>query len=157
MVAVNDNAVARKHRLRTFVRHKSNTAQLTYSIHSVLKFAIIRAFGRGRWKVISMRIGDISIVAALLAASLSLVSFSQIIPQTPPQTGRTGARRAFDLFSIEQEIEIGRNSATAVEKSLTLLADVRVNEYVGCLGQALCARAPARDFPYSFKIVDAPE
>ena len=157
MVAVNDNAVARKHRLRTFVRLMSNTAQLTYSIHGVWKFATLRAFGRGCWKVISMRIGDFSIVAALLTASLFWVSFSQSIPQTAPQTGRTGARRVFNLFSIEQEIEIGRNSATAVEKSLTLLADVRVNEYVGCLGQALCARARARDFPYSFKIVDAPE
>src|SRR5262245_13941930 len=47
MVAVNDNAVARKHRLRTFVRLMSNTAQLTYSIHGVWKFATLRAFGRG--------------------------------------------------------------------------------------------------------------
>src|SRR5262249_52545526 len=105
-----------------------------------------------------MRIGDFSArsvacVTALLVAVAPLAAPSQ----TCAQTKWTGARQGFNVFSPEQEIEIGRNSVIAVDKYLTLLSDASVNEYINRLGQTLAARSPTLRFPFSFKIVNSPE
>src|SRR5262249_25044475 len=68
-----------------------------------------------------------------------------------------GVRPGFNLFSPQQEIEIGRNSAPALERRLPLFSDASVNEYISRLGQTLIARAPGERYPYSFKIADLPE
>jgi Zn-dependent protease with chaperone function len=96
-----------------------------------------------------MRVGDFSFRIAMLLVITPLISFSQ--------AGQTGARRAFNLFSPKQEIEIGRQSAIAVEKRLPLLSDAGVNEYVNRIGRALIARAPGERYPYNFKTVNIPE
>jgi len=96
-----------------------------------------------------MRVGDFSVRIATLLLITPLISFSQ--------AGQSGARRAFNLFSPKQEIEIGRQSSVAVEKRLPLLSDAGVNEYINRLGQTLIARAPGERYPYSFKIVNVSE
>jgi Zn-dependent protease with chaperone function len=104
---------------------------------------------RRRWRAVSMRVGDFSVRIATLLVITPLISFSQ--------AGQTGARRAFNLFSPKQEIEIGRQSSVAVEKRLPLLSDAGVNEYINRLGQTLIARAPGERYPYSLKIVNVSE
>src|SRR6266508_4158110 len=101
---------------------------------------------RRRWRAVSMRVGDFSVHIATLLVIIPLISFSQ--------AGQTGARRAFNLFSPKQEIEIGRQSSIAVEKRLPLLSDAGVNEYINRLGRTLITRAPGERYPYSFKIVN---
>jgi Zn-dependent protease with chaperone function len=96
-----------------------------------------------------MRVGDFSVRIATLLIITPLISFSQ--------AGQTGARRAFNLFSPKQEIEIGQQSSIAVEKRLPLLSDAGVNEYINRLGKTLVARAPGERYPYSFKIVNVSE
>ncbi|MGH9769841.1 MAG: M48 family metalloprotease [Blastocatellia bacterium] len=71
-------------------------------------------------------------------------------------SSQTGAREGFNLFSPQQEIEIGRDSVIMVERHLPLLSDASVNEYISHLGRALSARAPGERYPYSFKIADVP-
>ena len=97
-------------------------------------------------------------VAALMLMALPLTSASQ--------TGRTGqngqivrigVRPGFNLFSPQQEIEIGRQSVIAIEKQLPLLSDAGVDEYINCLGQTLITRAPGERYPYSFKIANIPD
>ena len=96
-----------------------------------------------------MRVDDFSVRIATLLILTPLISFSQ--------AGQTGARRAFNLFSPKQEIEIGRQSSIAVEKRLPLLSDAGVNEYINRLGLTLVTRAPGERYPYSFKIVNVSE
>ena len=96
-----------------------------------------------------MRVGNFSVCIATLLVITPLISFSQ--------AGQTGARRVFNLFSPKQEIEIGRQSAIAVEKRLPLLSDAAVNEYINRIGKALIARAPGERYPYNFKITNVPE
>ncbi len=93
-----------------------------------------------------MRVSDFSVRIAALLVITPLISLSQ--------AGQTGARRAFNLFSPKQEMEIGRQSSIAVEKRLPLLSDAGVNEYFNRLGQTLITRAPGERYPYSFKIVN---
>jgi Zn-dependent protease with chaperone function len=73
------------------------------------------------------------------------------------QAAQSGAPRGFNLLTFEQEIEIGRRSAVAVEKRLPIVSDAAVNEYINRLGRKLIPRAPATGYSYSFKIANVSE
>jgi hypothetical protein len=74
-----------------------------------------------------------------------------------PLTGlaQTKVRPGFNLFTPQQDIEIGQQSAAEAEKQLPLLDDARAADYLSRLGQALAAQAPGERYPYTFKIVNA--
>lgn len=59
----------------------------------------------------------------------------------------------FNLFSKEQDIQLGKEAAGQVEKEMTLVTDAELNEYVQRIGGKLAATPEAAGFPYSFKIV----
>ena len=59
------------------------------------------------------------------------------------------------MFSVEQDIELGREAAKDAEKQLVLVNNRDANAYVAALGQQLVAKAPNENkFPFTFKIVD---
>ncbi|HEV2861301.1 MAG TPA: M48 family metallopeptidase [Pyrinomonadaceae bacterium] len=63
----------------------------------------------------------------------------------------------FNLFTPEQDIELGRNSAVEIERQLPLVEDERTTRYINALGARLVAHAPGYGFPYKFAVVDARE
>lgn len=63
----------------------------------------------------------------------------------------------FNLFTPEQDIELGRHSAVEIEGQLPLVEDERTAAYVSALGARLAAHAPGYGFPYKFVVVDARE
>jgi beta-barrel assembly-enhancing protease len=99
-----------------------------------------------------MKAGALSIRTATLLVTASLISLSQGIGSQV-----ASARRGFNLLTPQQEVEIGRQSAIAVEKRLPLLSDAGVNEYINRIGQGLAARAPGERYPYSFKTANVSE
>jgi beta-barrel assembly-enhancing protease len=61
-------------------------------------------------------------------------------------------------FSIEQEIELGKQASAEVERELPILpANDKVSHYVRGLGQKLAAQVPEPKYPYSFKVVNQKE
>ena len=66
-------------------------------------------------------------------------------------------RTGFNLFTPEQDIKLGRESAQQVESEVRLLNDPAVSEYLRALGTKLSALAPGHDFPYQFRVVAAEE
>ncbi|HEY7820381.1 MAG TPA: M48 family metallopeptidase, partial [Vicinamibacteria bacterium] len=60
----------------------------------------------------------------------------------------------FNLFSTDQEIEIGRDSAQEVERELPVLRDARISGYVEEVGERLAREAPGADYPYQFRVLD---
>ncbi|HEX8153618.1 MAG TPA: M48 family metallopeptidase, partial [Thermoanaerobaculia bacterium] len=68
---------------------------------------------------------------------------------------QTNVKPGFNLFSAEQDVEIGRQSASEAERQLPVMNDREVNEYVNRIGQRLAANAGGPKFPYVFKIVNA--
>src|SRR5262245_55269085 len=76
-----------------------------------------------------------------------------------PMTGlaQTQVKPGFNLFSPQQDIEIGKQSALEAEKQLQLIRDGRALEYLNRLGQRLSEQAPGERYPYSFKLVNAAE
>ena len=63
----------------------------------------------------------------------------------------------FNLFTPEQDVELGDASAEEIARQVTLLRDERVNAYVQRLGEKVAAGAPGYRFPYRFVVVVSPE
>jgi Zn-dependent protease with chaperone function len=92
--------------------------------------------------------------AAFFAGALALA------PLSAPGSAQTTARRApsgFNLFTVDQEVEIGRQSAVEAERQLKLLNDRNVDRYLNRIIQRLAAVAPGAQYPYQIKAVNASE
>jgi len=63
----------------------------------------------------------------------------------------------FNLFSPEQDIELGKQSAQQIAREVTLLNDEPTVSYIRQLGAKLAARAPGVKFPYQFNVVATKE
>ena len=68
--------------------------------------------------------------------------------------GQTRVKPGFNVFSVEQDLEIGRQSAAEAERQLPLLRNGSVERYVTQIGQRLAAVAPGPKYPYQFKVVN---
>lgn len=97
---------------------------------------------------------------SLATSALVLTSTLSLSPLIAPCTGQTPTKRsqpAFNLFSVEQDVEIGRQAAAEAEKQLPLFNDATVNRYLNRIVQRLAAQAPGADYPYQIKAVNAAE
>ncbi|HXM60325.1 MAG TPA: M48 family metallopeptidase [Terriglobales bacterium] len=90
--------------------------------------------------------------AVLLSLSLIAAGAKENVD---PKKGRvTTNPTSGNRYTIEQEIQIGRQSVPEVERALPLLpADHPMSKYIASLGQKLAASAPGYKFPYTFKVV----
>src|ERR1041384_4066112 len=68
---------------------------------------------------------------------------------------RSKLKPGFNLFSIQQDIDMGRQSAKQAERQLQIVNDRDPATYINTLGQQLAAYAPNGDkYPFQFKIVN---
>ena len=88
--------------------------------------------------------------SALLAGALVLCA---------PLVARAETSRAtpgFNLFSVEQDVEIGRQSAVEAERQLPMLKNRNVDGYLNKIVTRLAAQAPGARYPYAIKAVNDP-
>lgn len=71
------------------------------------------------------------------------VCFAQIRPPKP----------GFNLFSKEQDIQLGKEAAAEVEKQFRVVDDKELTAYVNEIGNRLVKSPHAGGFPYYFKVV----
>jgi Zn-dependent protease with chaperone function len=69
--------------------------------------------------------------------------------------GQTVVRPGFNVFSIDQDVEIGKQSAAKVEQQLPMMTDGQISRYVSTLGAKLATRAPGAKFAYQFRVVNS--
>lgn len=69
---------------------------------------------------------------------------------------KIGAKGVGNWYSIEQEVEMGKHYAEAVEETTTLLNDPVITEYVNRLGQNLVHNSDAM-VPFVIKVIDSDE
>ncbi len=67
---------------------------------------------------------------------------------------RTKLKPGWNLYSPQQDVELGKGASTEAEKELQLLNDARVDRYVNDLGKRLTTKAPGEAYPYQFKVVN---
>ncbi|HEX8285335.1 MAG TPA: M48 family metallopeptidase [Pyrinomonadaceae bacterium] len=95
------------------------------------------------------------VVLALLTLQTAcggLLAGAGLVRTTGAQT-----RAGFNLFSPEQDIELGEASAEEIRRQLVVVSDERTEAYVQRLGERLAAEAPGFKFPYKFVVVASPE
>jgi len=68
---------------------------------------------------------------------------------------QTQIKPGWNLFSPQQDVEIGQQSAVEAERQLPILNDSNVNAYVNRIGQKLAANAGGPQFQYRFRVVNA--
>jgi len=84
------------------------------------------------------------IAALLFAASL-----------VPLASAQTNIKAGWNLFSPQDDVQIGSQSAVAAEQQLPMLRDAQVNAYVNGIGQRLARNAGGPAFNYQFRVVNA--
>ena len=88
-------------------------------------------------------------LAGALLFSLALV------PAVPASAAPTQIKPGFNLFSAQQDIDVGRQSAQQAEQQLPMLNDRTVDSYVDSIFRRLVAQAPGSKFPYQVRVVNA--
>jgi beta-barrel assembly-enhancing protease len=67
---------------------------------------------------------------------------------------RSKLKPGWNLFSPQQDVEMGREVSRQAERELPMLSDRQANAYIDALGKRLAAHAPGERYPYQFKIVN---
>jgi hypothetical protein len=68
-----------------------------------------------------------------------------------------GFKPGFNLFSPQQDVQLGKESAEEVDRTYPLLADPQVLRYVNDLGRQLAALAPSNNpaYVWTFKVINS--
>lgn len=98
--------------------------------------------------------------------ALSLLAVSLLVGQLNCSGARNGEMKAppgsrsqprfkpgFNLFSPEQDIQIGRQSTQQILTETPMLEDPEIAAYVQQLGAKLASKAAGERFPYQFRVV----
>jgi predicted Zn-dependent protease len=70
------------------------------------------------------------------------------------QADRTQLKPGWNMFSPQQDVEVGQQVSKEAEQQLRMLNDRRVDTYLNNLGRKLAAKAPGEKYPYQFKVVN---
>lgn len=94
-----------------------------------------------------MKNRTVSLRAAAMIAVLAIVPVASF--------AQTNVKPGFNLFSPQQDVEIGQQSAQEAQQQLPLLNDAQVNAYVNNIGQRLVKNAGGPQFQYQFRVVNS--
>jgi predicted Zn-dependent protease len=95
---------------------------------------------------------------SLLAGQLSCRGAQQSTTQAPSGSRSTPMfKPGFNLFSPQQDVEMGSQSARQIMSETPMLNDPQISGYVEQLGQKLASKAAGEKFPYQFRVVATKE
>ena len=92
------------------------------------------------------------------AATLMFAGTAVLAPVAQSIEAQVTIKRSpsgFNLFSTQQDVELGRQSAAEVERQLPILNDSRTNQYLTNIITRLSAQAPGAKYPYTIKAVNS--
>lgn len=68
--------------------------------------------------------------------------------------GPKEVKPGWNLFSKQQDVQLGREAAAQVEREMPVVRDAQLQSYVEGIGRRLVATGLADEYPYSFKVVN---
>ncbi len=68
---------------------------------------------------------------------------------------QTKIKSGFNLFSPQDDVQIGQQSAAQAEQQLPIVNDAQTNAYINGIGERLAANAGGPQFQYRFRVVNA--
>lgn len=84
------------------------------------------------------------VILAAVFAALLYPGFAQL-PKFKP---------GFNLFTKDQDIQLGKEAAAEVEKQVEIINNPELSAYITLIGSKLAAQPQADKYPYTFKIVN---
>ncbi len=88
----------------------------------------------------------------LLAGAVSLAPLAQ---SSAAQVAIKRAPSGFNLFSVEQDIELGRQSAVELERQVKLVTSARTDQFLASIVSVLATRAPGPKYPFRIRAVNS--
>ncbi len=87
----------------------------------------------------------------LLMISATTLSAADTKPAPTPKlkTFKPG----FNFFSLEQDVQMGKEAAAQVEKQYEVVNNPELNNFIQTIGKKLTSQPQAGNFPYTFKVV----
>ncbi len=85
---------------------------------------------------------------------LVAVAVLSLILAPAAQAERTPLKPGWNMFSPQQDVEVGQQVSKDAERQVPMLNDSRVDNYLNNLGHRLSAHAPGYQFPYTYKAVN---
>lgn len=87
---------------------------------------------------------------------ISLLILACVAAGSASAAAKLDFKPGWNIFSREQDIQLGKESVTQVEKEVPLVKNAEVERYVSTLGHRLVGFAPGNtDYPWTFKVVDS--
>ncbi len=87
---------------------------------------------------------------ALLAGTFAFVPASplaaQVIKRSPS---------GFNLFTVEQDVEVGRTSAATIERQVRVVSSARTERFMGGVVSLLATQLPATTYRFQAKVIDS--
>ena len=89
---------------------------------------------------------------------ISVIVLAVYLAALPSLEARVEPTHGFDIFSQDEEIQLGKQNAAEVVKQMPVLPDSDpVTQYVQKLGAGLALHAPGYQWPYNFHVVNVKE
>jgi len=89
-----------------------------------------------------------------LRLAMALVAALSLALAPAAWANRTSLTPGWNMFSPQQDVEVGQQASKDAEKQLPMLNNSRVDNYVNNLGRKLATKAPGEKYPYHFKVVN---
>src|SRR5262247_2316197 len=104
--------------------------------------------------MIERRVALSLLAVSLLVGQLNCSGSRQGGMQAPPGSrSQPRFKPGFNLFSPQQDVEVGRQSAQQILAETPMLNDPQIESYVKQLGAKLASKAAGERFPYQFRVV----
>ena len=68
--------------------------------------------------------------------------------------GPKEVKPGWNLFSKEQDVQLGREAAAQVERQMPVVNDAQLQGYIESIGRKLVGTGLAGDYPYTFKVIN---
>jgi len=113
----------------------------------------------GIWESVAMKrlskASVISLLSVALATGLALAK-EKNKKKDPEEIGNRDVGRGVNFYSLEKEINIGKQYAQEIERSAKIVEDPVIAEYVNRIGQNIVRNSDAK-VPFTIKVLDAEE
>lgn len=83
------------------------------------------------------------------------ISMMLVLMITSSAATQTRVKPGFNLFSVQQDVEFGREASKEIEKQVPVLDDATATRYISELGMNLARKSTMPDLPWQFKLVNS--
>ena len=91
-----------------------------------------------------------------MARSLQSFGLILILSVSAFAAGPREVKPGWNLFSKQQDVELGREAAAQVERQMPVVHDGQLQDQIERIGKRLVATGMADQYPYTFKVVNEP-